>query len=145
LPLLANGSNLKSVRVDPGATFEVSYSRTTGTSDQNSYTFTRTVSGEVALQTPKQVLGAKLGGSLSEAFGSTVTITDEETSEVTRTMTGMDGKTVIYSVWSSVERYSFVDAAGNPYTDLNFTFEDLGNAEIQGEYEWISSTMFDYE
>ena len=144
LPLIANGSPLNSVTVDPGATFEVTYSRTTGTSDQTSYTFTRTISGEIALQTPKQVLGAKLGGSLSEAFGSTVTITDEETNEVTRTMAGIEGKTVVYSVWSSVERYSFVDGDGNPYTDPNFTFEDLGNAEIKGEYEWISGTQFDY-
>ncbi len=145
LPLGGDGNNLKSIRVDPGASFAVSYTRTQGTSYTHSYTFTRTISGEVSVQTPKEIAGAKLGGSLSEAFGSSVEITEEESVEVTRTMTGLEGKTVIYSVWTSVERYTVVDANGNPYTDPNFTFEDLGTAEVQGEYEWISSTAFDYE
>jgi hypothetical protein len=145
LPLVADGSNLKSIRVDPGASFAVSYTRTQGTSYTHSYTFTRTLSGEVAVQAPKEIVGAKLGGSLSEAFGSEVQVTEETSVEVTRTMNGIDGKTVIYSVWTSVEHYSFVDANGDPYEDPNFTFDDLGSAEIVGEYEWISSTQFDYE
>jgi hypothetical protein len=145
LPLGGDGNNLKSIRVDPGSTFEVKYTRTQGTSYAHSYTFTRTLSGEVSVQAPKEVVGAKLGGSLSEAFGSSVEITEESSVEVTRTMTGIEDKTVIYSVWTSVEHYTVVDKNGNPYTDPNFTFEDLGSSEIQGEYEWISSTAFDYE
>lgn len=145
IPLVSGGSNLKSIRVDPGATFEVSYSRTQGTAIQHSYTFTRTLNAEVAAQLPSEVLGAKVGGSLSEAFGESVTVTDETTVTVTRTLTGMDGKTVVYSVWTSVEAYSLVDKDGNPYTDPNFTFSDLGDTAIQGDYEWISSTQFDYE
>lgn len=145
IPLVNGGSNLKSIRVDPGATFEVSYERTQGTAIQDSYTFTRTLNAEVAAQLPNEVLGAKVGGSLSEAFGESVTVTDETTVTVTRTLTGMDGKTVVYSVWTSVEAYSLVDKDGNAYTDPNFTFSNLGDTEIQGEYEWISSTQFDYE
>jgi hypothetical protein len=145
LPLGGDGNNLKSIRVDPGSTFQVSYTRTQGTSYESSYTFTRTLSGEVSLQGPKEIVGAKLGGSLSEAFGVTVGVHEETSATVTRTMTGTEGKTVIYSVWESVEHYTFVDKNGNPYTDPNFTFSDLGSADIQGEYEWISSTAFDYE
>ena len=145
LPMGGDGNNLKSIRVDPGSTFEVSYTRTQGTSYAHSLTFTRTISGEVAVQAPKEVVGAKLGGSLSEAFESSVEITEETSVTVTKTMTGSEGKTVVYSVWTSVERYTFVDQDGNPYTDPNFTFSDLGSSEIQGEYEWISSTSFDYE
>jgi hypothetical protein len=88
------------------------------------------LNGEVSLPIPN--LGPKLGGSLSEAFGSTVEITEESAVEVTRTMNGVEGKTVIYSVWTSVERYSFVDADGNPYEDPNFTFTDLGNDGDRG-------------
>jgi hypothetical protein len=145
LPLGGDGNNLKSIRVDPGSTFEVSYTRTQGTSYTSSYQFTQTINAEVAVQAPKQVVGAKLGGSLSEAFGTSVGITEESSVTVTKTMTGREGKTVIYSVWASVERYVFVDADGNAYTDPNFTFNELGSAEIKGEYEWISSTAFDYE
>jgi hypothetical protein len=145
IPLVSGGSNLKSIRVEPGAQFSVSYSRTQGTEIEHSYTFTRTLNAEVTAQLPNEVLGAKVGGSLSEAYGTNVTVTDEVTVTVERTLTGMDGKTVIYSVWSSVEAYSLVDKDGNPYTDPNFTFSDLGDTDIQGEYEWISSTQFDYE
>ena len=141
LPMGGDGNNLKSIRVDPGASFSVSYARTQGTSTQDSYTFTRTLNAEV----PIPYIGAKLGGSLSEAFGSQVTISEETETTVTKEMTGMEGKTVIYSVWTSVERYTICDANGDPYTDANFTFSDPGNALIQGEYEWISSTAFDYE
>ncbi|HEU4928936.1 MAG TPA: hypothetical protein VFU38_03835 [Candidatus Krumholzibacteria bacterium] len=140
LPLGGDGNNLKSIRVDPGATFEVSYLRKQGTSYQDSYTFTRTLNAEV----PIPYIGAKLGGSLSEAFGSQVTVTEETETTLTKTFTGQDGKTVIFSVWTSVERYSIVHENGDAYTDPSFTFSDLGNAEIQGEYEWISSTAFDY-
>ena len=141
IPMGGDGNNLKSIRVDPGATFEVSYLRKQGTSYAASYTFTRTLNGEIEI--PK--VGAKLGGSLSEAFGTQTTVTEETETTLTKTFTGIDGKTVIYSVWTSVERYAFVHANGDPYDDPNFTFADLGNAEIQGEYEWISSTQFDYE
>jgi hypothetical protein len=145
LPLVSEGSNLKSIRVDPGASFAVTYMRTQGTSYKSSYTFTRSLNGELSVGGDSSPVGGKLGGSLSEAFGSEKEITEETSVEVTRTMSGIDGKTVVYSVWTSVERYSIVDKDGNPYTDPNFTFEDLGTALIQGEYEWISSTQFDYE
>jgi hypothetical protein len=143
VPLVSNGSALKSIRVDPGATFEVSYSRTQGANHTDSYTFTRTLSGEIGADV--KAVNAKLGGSLSEAFGESVEVHDDSTVTVSRTMTGMPDKTVVYAVWTSIERYSFVDQDGNPYSDPNFKFSDLGNVAIQGEYEWISSTAFDYK
>jgi hypothetical protein len=75
-------------------------------------------------------------------FGTEVSVQAESSYSVSRTFNGIDGKTVVYSVWSSVERYTFVDQNGNPYTDPNFTFSSLGSAVIRGEYEWISSTSF---
>jgi len=143
VPLLSDGSTLKSIRVDPGASFSVSYTRTQGTDYQDSYTFTRAINGELGAS--YSGVGAKLGGSLSEAFQSTVTVQEQNSVTVTRTMTGIEGKTVVYSVWESVEHYTFVDEDGHPYTDPNFTFADLGSADIKGEYEWISSTQFDYQ
>jgi hypothetical protein len=145
LTLGGDGNNLKSIRVDPGTSFTVSYTRTNGTSTTNAYTFTRSLNAEITAQLPSQVLGAKLGGSLSEAFETSVEISEESSVTIERNMTGIDGQTVIYSVWASVEAYSIVDVNGNPFTDPNYTFDDLGNAAITGEYEWISSTAFDYE
>ena len=144
VPLTSGASNLKSIRVDPGAQFQVSYSYSQGVNYTNSYLFTQTLNGEVSVGSDKSIVGLKLGGSLQQAFGTDVSVQRETTVTVTRTFNGMDGKTVVYSVWSSVERYTFVDKDGNPYTDPNFTFADLGSAVIQGEYEWISSTSFPY-
>lgn len=137
-----NGSNLKSVRVDPGTQLQVSYAYSRGVNYSNSYAFTQTLNGEVSVGSEKSVVGAKLGGSLQQTFGTGVNVSQDTTITVTRTYNGVDGKTVIYSLWTSVERYTFVDKDGNPYTDPNFTFADLGSAVIQGEYEWISSTSF---
>lgn len=140
-----NGSsNLKSIRVDPGTQFQVSYTYSQGVNYSNSYAFTQTLNGEVSVGSNQSVVGAKLGGSLQQTFGTGVSVSRDTTVTVTRTFNGVDGKTVIYSVWTSVERYTFVDKDGNPYTDPNFTFADLGSAVIQGEYEWISSTSFPY-
>jgi hypothetical protein len=133
----------KSVRVDPGATKSVTYSRMTGTSLELAETFTETLSAEDSLEFAG--IGVKLSSSTSEAFGSTRTITEETTVEVTHTVSGIDEKTVIFSVWQSVERYTIVDAEGNPYTDPSYTFEDFGSAEVRGDHEVLQSAIFDYE
>jgi hypothetical protein len=135
----------KSIRVDPGNTFEVAYQKTEGTSSANSKTIAQTLNGSLGAGATGGAITGSLGYSLSETFETTVTVTEESSVTVTRTVTGIEGKTVIYSVWSSVERYTIVDANGEKYTDPNFTFADLGSTEIQGEYEWLSSTIFDYE
>jgi hypothetical protein len=141
---LTGGTSTRSIRVDPGAQFQVSYMRTQGVNFSDSYSFTQTLNGEVSLGSDKSIVGGKLGGSLQQMFGNETTVQAETSMTVTRTFNGIDGKTVVYSVWSSVERYTFVDQNGNPYTDPNFTFSSLGSAVIKGEYEWISSTSFPY-
>ena len=133
----------KSVRVDPGTTKSVTYGKTTGTSLELSETFTETLTAEDSLEYAG--IGVKLSHSTSEAFGSTRTITEETTVHVTHTVNGLDGKTVIFSVWQSVERYTIVDAEGNPYTDPSYTFEDFGSAEVRGDHEVLQSAIFDYE
>ncbi len=135
----------KSIRVDPGNTFEVSYARTEGTSSTESKSIAHTLNGSLGGSAKGGAITGSLGYSLTATFETSVEVTEEQTVTVTRTVTGIDGKTVIYSVWSSVERYTVVDEAGEPYTDPNFTFADLGTTEIKGEYEWLSSTIFPYE
>lgn len=135
----------KSVRLDPGASVAVTYTKTEGTSSSESTTIAHTLNGELGGSAAGDMITGSLGYSLSHTFETTVEVTEEESTSVTRTITGMNGKTVIYSMWGSVERYTVVDANGNPYTDPNFTFSDLGDTEIRGEYEWLQSTAFDYE
>ena len=141
--LLLDGK--KSVRLDPGTTLAVEYTKTEGTSSSESTTIAHTLNAQLGGSATGQLITGSLGYSLSHTFQTTVEVTEEESSSVTRTITGMDGKTVIYSMWGSVERYTIVDANGNPYTDPNFTFSDLGTTAIRGEYEWLQSTSFPYQ
>jgi hypothetical protein len=138
--LLIDGK--KSIRVDPGNEFSVAYTKTEGTSSSESKTIAHTLNSSLGASATGQAITGSLGYSLSYTFQTTVTVNEEHSTTVTRTVSGIDGKTVIYSVWSSVELYMIVDAEGNPYTDPNFTFADLGTTEIKGEYEWLSSTIF---
>jgi len=140
----SGGGNLKSVILDPGAIYSVTYTRTQGVDNNVSDTFTRTISGEVNASTPADVADAKLGGSLSDAFATSVTTHVEKSEAQSQTFNGKDGQTVVYSVWTTVERYTFTDRDGNPFTDPNFTFADLGSAEILGDFERLESTSFPY-
>jgi hypothetical protein len=116
-----------------------------GTDYGKSYTFTRSVNGEVSVGGEKSVIGGKLGGSLSQAFTSEVHVTAEEELTVTKTLTGIADKTTVYSAWTTVERYTIVDEAGNEYTDPNFTFSDLGTAVLVGNKEHLASKSFPHE
>ena len=139
-----NNGSLKSVIIDPGATYSVTYTRLQGVDDNVSHTFTKTISAEVNASTPADIADAKLGGSLSDAFATSVTGHSETSTNENQTFNGKDGQTVVYSVWRSVERHTFVDKDGNPYTDPNFTFVDLGTGQIVGDLESLVSTSFPY-
>ena len=145
IPLVTQGGTLMSVAIDPGATFEVSYTWSAGVNIDHSKTFTRSVNGAVSLGTEKSVVGAKLGGALSQAFTSDVQVTEENSVTVTKTLSGIPDKTTVYAAWITVERYTIVDRFGNPYTDPNFTFNDLGTAVIAGNREQIASKSFPHQ
>lgn len=145
IPLLAQGSVLQSVTLDPGATFEVSYTWSAGTDYADSYTFTRSVSGEITAGSDKNFFGAKLGGALSQAFTTEVHVTEATSVTVTKTLTGIPDKTTVYTAWVSVERYTIVDEGGNPYTDPNYTFSELGTAVLVGSREQIASKSFPHQ
>lgn len=132
----------KSVRVDEGASKSVAYTRTTGTSRTSSYDFAEAT--DVTAQLTPFDVGLSLSNTITETFSESVEVTEEESEEVTHTVTGLAGKTVIFSVWESVEQYSFTDAEGNPYTDPNYTF-DLAPMPIRGDHEVLQSAIFEAE
>jgi hypothetical protein len=139
--LLIDGK--KSIRVDGNTEFSVEYTVTEGTSSTESTTIAHTLNGSLGASATGQAITGSLGYSFSYTFNTSVTVNEEHSRAVTRTVTGSAGKTIIYSVWGSVERYTVVDADGNPYTDPSFTFSDLGVSEIRGDYEWDQTTTFD--
>lgn len=133
----------KSVRVDPGNTKSVSFTRTTGMSYTEAESFAETIDVTVAL-TPFNV-GTVVTESTTETHERSSEIQEQESTTVTHEVSGIEGKTIIFSVWESVERYSFCDVDGDPYTDPNYTFEDIGYAEIQGDHQILQSAIFEHE
>lgn len=133
----------KSVRVDPGFSKSVSYTRTRGTSIEATTSFAETLDAELKGGAPKEVIGGSLGYSVTETFSTSRQVFEQESETVTHQVTGISDKTVIFSVWQSVERYTFVDAEGHPYTDPGYTFADLGMMEIRGDHEILQSAIFD--
>jgi hypothetical protein len=132
----------KSVRVDEGASKSVAYTRTTGTARTSSYDFAEAT--DVTAQLTPFDVGLSVSHTITETFSESVEVSEEESEEVTHTVTGLTGKTVIFSVWESVEQYSFTDAEGNPYIDPNYTF-DLAPMPIRGDHEVLQSAIFDAE
>ena len=133
----------KSVRVDPGTSREVTYSRTTGMSYATASSFAETMNASAKVA-PYDV-GAEVGYATEEVYTSTREISEEETVEVSHTITGIEGKSIIFSVWQSVERYTFVDENGDPFTDPSYTFKDFGEAVVQGDHEILQSAIFDHQ
>jgi hypothetical protein len=135
----------KSVRADPGFTKSVSYTRTRGASIAASETFAQTINAELKAGAPKEVVGGSLGYSVEQAFTTTRTVWEETSETVTHQASGLEGKTVIFSIWQSVERYTFVDAEGSPFTDPAYTFTDLGELVVRGDHEILQSAIFDHQ
>lgn len=133
----------KTVTVDPGSSKTVTYTKTTGTSLADATSFAETLSAETGLEA--YGVGTKISSSTESTFSTTRTIDEEESVAVSYQVTGIEGKTIVFSVWQSVERYSFVDEAGQPYTDPSYTFSDLGNAVVRGDHQILQSAIFDYE
>lgn len=134
---------VKSVTVDPGATKSVTYTRTTGMSTTDASSFGETL--EASASFAPEGIGPAISSATTETFSTSREVTEEESVSAEYTITGIEGKTIVFSVWRSVERYTFTDENGNPYSDPNYTFGDLGYAEIRGDHEILQSALFDYQ
>ena len=134
---------VKSVRADPGTSKTVTYTSTHGTKMSVSSTFAETT--EVGASISPFDVGVSLNETTERTFGRTSEIAEEESVAVSHQLTGIEGKTVIFSVWESVERYIFVDENGDPYTDPGYTFTDLGDLVIRGDHQILQSAAFDLE
>lgn len=133
----------RSVRADEGFSKSVSYTVTHGASMSASETFAETT--EVGASLSPFDVGLSVKDTTERTHGRTSEITEETAVTVTHELSGIQGKTVIFSVWQSVEAYSFVDENGDPYTDPSYTFADLGNLEVRGDHEVLQSAIFDAE
>jgi hypothetical protein len=99
-----------------------SFSRswTVGTEDEQTTQFGRTVSAELGLE--YQGLSGKVGTTLSQTFGTSVSVTTTESREETFQMVIAGGTTAVFEIWNLTEQYTFVNEDGTPYADPNYVF-----------------------
>ena len=119
------------VKVGPSETFPNSQSveaqftmertYTEGTARTDTEEFGRTVSAKAGLA--YEGLGVEVSGTLSETFGSSVTVQEEREVSKTFTMTIQANTTAVFELWNLIERYRFVNADGTLFQDPNYRFE----------------------
>lgn len=133
--------------VDPGTTFEVDTEYTTGISIAESTTYATTLSTEIGFTggggPVPAAIESKVSESVTFSWGTERTMTEEYSVSVSESVVGRDGYERIFMIWELVEKYSVVDADGNPYTDPSFTF-DLSDAvsEVRGVAIKLATTDF---
>lgn len=130
----------RSILVDPGTRFSVSYTTSRGVSVTESEEFARALDVDLGIE--YSAITTSIGTTLTETVSSQVEVSEQVSVTVEREVTGKDNKTIIFSVWRSVELFTIVDSLGSPYTDPDFSFTDLGYTRIVGDHEWHSSTEF---
>jgi hypothetical protein len=93
---------------------------TAGIEQAETEQFGRSVTGELGLS--YSGLGAKVGGTISQTFGTSVTVSQSQTVSETYQMTIAGNTTAVFEIWNLQEQYTFVNADGTPYEDPNYTF-----------------------
>lgn len=91
-----------------------------GTEEGQTTEFGRTVSAEGGLA--YQGLSAKVSTTLSATFGTSVTVSTEESREETFQMTIAGNTTAVFEIWNLTEQYRFVNEDGTPYEDPSYVF-----------------------
>ena len=130
--MLDSTSGAKSICVDGNTNVQntITYSYTVGADQTKTTELAKslTVSATVGYTPPSETGGANASvtvtGSISKTTGTSETISSSTTTTQTHQVTysGAPGGAVLYSAWSSVERYSIVDSLGNPWSDPNYTY-----------------------
>jgi hypothetical protein len=91
-----------------------------GTTEGQTTEFGRTVSAEAGLE--YEGLSAKVSTTISETFGTSVSVTSEEERSETFQMTIAGNTTAVFEIWNLTEQYTFVNEDGTPYEDPNYVF-----------------------
>lgn len=113
---------------------------TSGSSKTETESFGRSISASVGAS--YGLLSASVEATLSESFSTSVTVYEERSETFEKRVRGKTGKTVQFMVWELVERYSFTDQDGEPFTDDLYEF-DLPVLVRHGVATALQATEFD--
>lgn len=123
---------------DTEASLESSYTAGTQTTETEEFGRSVSVSGGLSYGP----LSANVSATLSESYSTSVTIIEETTETFIRTVRGSPGKQTRFITWSLVERYTFTDSDGDPFTDPSYEFS-LDTLYRRGVATYLQATAFD--
>lgn len=66
--------------------------------------------------------GANASTSLTQTFGTSISVSESTTESETYSITVSGNTTAVFEVWNLVEQYTFSNADGTPYEDPNYRF-----------------------
>ncbi|MDC6352373.1 hypothetical protein PP178_12490 [Zeaxanthinibacter sp. PT1] len=106
-------------------TFKSGYTKKQG----ESFAITTKKSLEVGAEYEGVSIKGGIEETLTNTFSTEITVSEEETITQSWTVSIAGKSEVIFEVWNLIEQYSFVLEDGSPYTDPNYTFDELGILE----------------
>ena len=119
---------------------QVSTSYSSGITRTETEEFGRSLTAEVGLDF--KILSARVSGTLSETFSSSLSVSDSKTETFTKIVRGKEGKVLQFMVWELVEVFRFCDAEGNPVVSDNYVFTE-DRLVRRGARVALQSTEFD--
>jgi hypothetical protein len=144
VPVDGEGAMFAKLTEGTTLSIETGYSRGVNETTTTEYASTVSVGFGGGLTSPIVSFTAAVENSIEWSFGTSVEITEERSVSYTQAVEGRPGKIVIFMLWELVERYTVVDAEGNPYTDPSYEFApSSGEAEVRGVALALDATEFD--
>jgi hypothetical protein len=116
VPLEGTGGSF--LLLDGETTADLKSIYSSGVSRTETEEFGRSVTGETGLDLG--ALSAKVSGTLTETFTTSVEVWESKSEEFGKSVSGKAGKWVQFMVWELVEVYTFCDRNGDPWDDPNY-------------------------
>lgn len=139
-------------RIDGDNEVQMTTTYTTGCENTQTESFAYTLGGSVG--GTLEVLSATIEASMTKTFETSVTVSNQQQTSVTKILKGDAGKITCHVMWVLIERYTFVDDEGNRFGDPNYVFhegftdpftDEVYDFEIQGKQEHLAKYIFDHD
>jgi hypothetical protein len=103
--------------------------------------FARTLGASASLTTGGYSAG--ISGSMTSTFGTQTTVTELKETIEEHWLMAVPGQTTKYMQWKLVDRFSFSNADGTPFTDENYSFDPGIKDDLLGT--WYQIEVGGYE
>jgi hypothetical protein len=104
---------------------------TAGSSVSETESIAATITSEVGGEF--EGISSKVSTSLTVTFSTTYTVSRSYSETFVETLNGVAGKRNLFVLWVLMERFSFVNADGTPFSDPNYEFPEMRKDPVSGK------------